>query len=257
MTDLPVFLINLDGSNDRLVAATTAMQAEGVSFVRHAAFDGRYLDLTQVPEYSASAARAYMGRDLTGGEVGCYISHVQVAVRFLETDSTYALVLEDDMRPLPGWMAITRALATNLQTSGCEWDVAHLAAQRLKIATPILDVTTQSQHATVHRAHYFPMRTTAMLWSRKGAERFVRTAYPITCPVDIHLRRLMQQNDGGVALEPPCFSTTDVESDIVAGQTAKRGTDSRGIFYPVKRAARVVSGNLRAAILRHRARRNV
>lgn len=255
MTDLPIFLINLDGSDARLDAATEAMRSEGIAFVRHSAFDGRYKDLREVPEYSAEAARALMGRDLTGGEVGCYISHVEVAKRFLASTARFALVLEDDMKPLPGAFAISRALLADAQDDRTAWDVAHLAAGKLKIATPLYEIYAGTQMTMLHRAHYFPMRTTALLWSRGGAERFVRSAYPITCPVDIHLRRLMQQNDGGVALYPPCFSTTDAESEIVSGIGNKRGGDSRSPSYPLKRAARVIAENRRANTLKRRAKR--
>ncbi|MEW9919895.1 glycosyltransferase family 25 protein [Marimonas sp. MJW-29] len=257
MTELPIYLINLDGSDARLDAATSAMEAENVPFIRHAAFDGRYLDLREVPEYGARAARALMGRDLTGGEVGCFISHVEVAKRLLSSDADFALVLEDDMKPLPGGFALTRALIAEARAGRDQWDVAHLGAEKLKIATPLHLIEAGAHRAMLHRAHYFPMRTTALLWSRTGAERFVQTAYPITCPVDIHLRRLMQQNDGGVALSPSCFTTTDAESEIVAAAGKKRGTDSRSPTYPIKRAARVIIENRRASLLQRRARRGL
>lgn len=256
MTKLPIFLINLDGSDARLDAAKTALQAESLPYTRHPAFDGRQRDLSTIPEYDAGAARAYMGRDLTGGEVGCFISHVQVATRFLETDAPFALVLEDDMKPLSGWLAMINALTTKEQQEKTTWDLAHLAANRLKIVTPLFDLEVAGHRARLHRAHYFPMRTTALLWSRKGAERFVRSAYPINCPVDLHMRRLMQQNDGGVAIDPPCFTTTEAASDIVDATQNKRGRDSRGPSYPVKRAARVLNDNLRAAALQRKAKRD-
>ena len=257
MTDLPIFLINLDGSDARLNAATQAMRAEDAAFIRHPAFDGRYKRLNELPEYDAKSARALMGRNLTGGEVGCFISHVAVATRFLETDAKFALVLEDDMRPLPGGLALMHALVADALETGADWDLAHLAAEKLKIATALHEVRAADRKATLYRAHYFPMRTTALLWSRAGAERFVRSAYPITCPVDIHLRRLMQQNDGGVALYPPCFSTTEAESEIVAGLGSKRGGDSRSASYPLKRAARVIAENRRANHLKRRAKREL
>lgn len=255
MTNLRVFLINLDGSDTRLQAATSALRAQNVPFTRHAAFDGRNTNPKDVPEYNAAQARAYMGRDLTGGEVGCFISHVEVVRRFLKTDARFALVLEDDMQPLAHGLAKVQRFVDASIDCDHHWDVAHLAAERLKLATPLHVLDGQPHAIKIHRAHYFPMRATALIWSRSGAERFLRSAYPITCPVDIHFRRLTQDNDGGVAIQPPCFTTTQAASDIDAGLGIKRGFETRSLLYPLKRAARVLAENQRAIILRGRAKK--
>ncbi|WP_366525747.1 glycosyltransferase family 25 protein, partial [Planktotalea sp.] len=40
-----------------------------------------------------------MGRDVNGGEIGCYFSHIRALENFLETGAPYGFVLEDDMLP--------------------------------------------------------------------------------------------------------------------------------------------------------------
>jgi len=251
MNDLPVFLINLDGSNDRLNAATAALKAQGSAFQRHAAFDGRTKALTDIAQYDATATRRVMGRGLTGGEVGCFISHVEAAQRFVQTNAPFGLVLEDDMQPTPQALALTRALIAD-QTADIEWGLAHLAAPTVKISTILGQITAAGQTAMLHRAHYFPMRTTALLWTRSGAQRFVTSAYPITCPVDIHLRRWLRKDDSGIAVTPAFFTTTEAESEIAAASDAKRGGDSRSALYPFKRAARMITDKLHAHALKRR-----
>ena len=78
-----VYLINLDGSDDRLREASGQLESAGVTFERVAAFDGRGLRIEEFPDYDAKGARSYMGRPLRGGEIGCYLSHLECACRFL------------------------------------------------------------------------------------------------------------------------------------------------------------------------------
>jgi len=106
MISFPVFLINLDDSPARLAAAQGNCTAHGVEFTRVSGYNGRKLDPMSVPEYDSTAALKYMGRDLNGGEIGCYFSHI----RALETGAPYGLVLEDDMLPNEHAFALTQSL---------------------------------------------------------------------------------------------------------------------------------------------------
>ena len=249
MADFPIFVINLEGSDARLQAATAALHAQGATFTRHPAFDGRGKEVADLPHYAPQAALRSMGRALTGGEVGCFISHVEAAQQFLETGAPYGLVLEDDMHPHADALDLTRALIGH----GGTWDLAHLAAETVKMATPMGQITAGGHQATLLRAHYFPMRTTALLWSHTGAKRFVAAAYPITKPVDIHLRHAMQNTDAGVAVAPAFFTTTEAASDITGGAGPKRGKDSRTALYTPKRILRTLREKARARALQHAA----
>src|SRR6056297_1087658 len=99
--DFLCLLINLDGSDDRLETASRALRAADIEFTRLSAFDGRALDMSSFAAYDATAARHYMGRELVGGEIGCYMSHLAAAQAFLDTDAEACLVLEDDIAPPP------------------------------------------------------------------------------------------------------------------------------------------------------------
>lgn len=71
MTNFPIFLINLDGSDARLAAASEALIGQGAVFTRIAGHDRRAQPPPEdVAEYNSDATRSYLGRDLNGGEVG-------------------------------------------------------------------------------------------------------------------------------------------------------------------------------------------
>ncbi|MEL6450468.1 MAG: glycosyltransferase family 25 protein [Pseudomonadota bacterium] len=244
MTDLPVFLINLDGSDARLAAARTALQAQGIAFVRIAAHDGRGQAPQEVPAYSSAGTRAKMGRDLTGGEVGCYLSHIRAAQAFVDTGAPFGLVLEDDIAPSGQAQAVITALLRWQTARGTpDWHLCHLGAWRDKYTTPL--ATLPVGDAVIKRAHYFPVTTPALLWTRAGAQAFLDLALPITAPVDHILRTWLTRTDMGIAVTPHVFKTTQTASDIDSAQ-AKRHKDGRSPLYGWLKAKRMYGDKWRA-----------
>ena len=93
----PVYLINLDSSTDRLATASAQLAKAGIQFERVPAYDGRGKNLVEFPEYLARRTHRAIGRDLVGGEIGCYLSHLAVLERFITSGSENCVVLEDDL----------------------------------------------------------------------------------------------------------------------------------------------------------------
>ena len=78
MTTPPVFLINLDRNPERLETARAALAPVGIVPERVAAVDGRALPPGQLAQIEAAAMVA-IGRALSPGEVGCFLSHLEAA----------------------------------------------------------------------------------------------------------------------------------------------------------------------------------
>ena len=247
---LVTYLINLEGSTARMESARAQLEAAGLPFTRVAAFDGRGLDLAQVSDYDAAAARAYMGRPLRGGEIGCYYSHLDCARRFLDSGAEHGLVLEDDMQIVPDAAARLHEMLDWLQAQGIGWDLVNIGANRMKYTTPLADF---AGHRLV-RAHYFPMTTTGILWSRPGARAFVEGHRTIFAPVDNFLREWQCVVDRGLAVWPPLVATIGAESEIDGG-AAKRKAEGRSPFYGWLKQKRVLRNKWRAARSRARWRR--
>lgn len=244
---IATYLINLDGSDARLASARADLSAAGIAFERVPAFDGRGVDPATLPDYDPKATMAYMGRPLRGGEIGCYYSHLDCARRFLESGAPYGLVLEDDMKLVPEAAARLRDMLAWLEAHRIDWDVINVGANRLKFTTPLAEF---AGHRLV-RAHYFPMTTTGILWSRSGARAFVEGHRGMFAPVDNFLREWQCVADRGLSVSPPLVTTTGAVSDIDGG-TAKRKADGRSGFYGWLKQKRVWRNKLRA--LRHQRR---
>lgn len=61
-------------------------------------FDAKTPDDEVQPPYDAAQARRFMGRELSRGEIGCFLSHYHVMKEFIERDGPdWLLVFEDDV----------------------------------------------------------------------------------------------------------------------------------------------------------------
>jgi glycosyl transferase family 25 len=93
--DLPILLLNLDRSPERLEAMSARLSALGLSFERMPAVDGSQLSRADVAERFPGLLHdfdASVGR----GALGCYMSHINAARLILERDYPAACILEDD-----------------------------------------------------------------------------------------------------------------------------------------------------------------
>jgi len=76
------------------------------------AFDRRRVGVDPLPfAYDDAKTRARLGRSLSTGEIACAISHALLVRAALDAGLEELVVLEDDMRPLPGTTPETVAAA--------------------------------------------------------------------------------------------------------------------------------------------------
>lgn len=236
----PIFVINLDGSDDRLRVASAQLAAEGLEFERFPAFDGRHLTPAEFPDYDAEAAKAYMGRPLRGGEIGCYLSHLKCAGTLIDRGEAFGLVLEDDVHLAPGFSGALSELMEILADMPQEWDVINIGANRLKIWSSVRELKSGVEARRLVRGHYFPMTTTGLIWSRAGAERFLGCHDRIFAPVDNYLRHWQTRTDRGLAVWPPMVSATGAGSLIDAGH-CQRSREGRHLLYSLIKQRRLMT----------------
>lgn len=243
--NIVTYLINLDGSHTRLTQASEQLHQQHISFIRVPAFDGRQLDTSTVAEYDEDRALSYMGRKLKGGELGCYFSHLDCAQRFLRSHADYAIVLEDDMQLADGVMpTISKALEW-LENNRNDWHLLHIGANKRKLYSVLTSVGARE----LLHAHYFPMTTTGLVWSRAGAQTFLDQHHKIFAPVDNYFRWWLTRSNKGYSIWPPLVTTTGAESDIDT-QNARRKVAGRSKLYGVIKQARLWEDKARA--LKHK-----
>jgi glycosyl transferase, family 25 len=219
LRDVPAYLINLDENTDRLISATAALTGAGLRVTRVPAVDGRGLDLNSLPDCDPQAALRLYGRPLKGGEYGCYKSHLACAQRMLDEGQDTALVFEDDVTLPQDVLVYLEAALSFLAQKRIDWHLINLGAPGTRIFTPLADIG--GGHHLV-AAHYFPQTAHAILWSKAGAQAFVRDHARVAMTVDNLFRHVMIRSGKGLAVTPPLAGTTAAPSVIDAGHRASR-----------------------------------
>ncbi len=213
-------VINLAGSEARLAAAAAQLDAAGIVWERLPAVDGRGRSPGDFPGYDAIASRRDWGRDLSGGEIGCYLSHVAALDRFLASDHRLALVLEDDFRLTPAAPGVLAALeAADAAGALGNWALANLTRRPGKFFRPL---PVPVPGGTLGRAEYFPTWATALLWTRAGAAEFLAAHRTIRGPYDEILRDHFSRHGGGLGMRPPPIPPTPGDSDVRTADAGRR-----------------------------------
>ena len=213
------YLINLDGSLARFESAKAQLDQQKISFERYSAYDGRGKKTTEFKQYNNQKANERLGRSLLNSEIGCYLSHYNAVDSFLKTDADYLVVLEDDMTISSDFEAMVQQILNYLENNKqLDWYLINIAVKKKKLSK---DIVQLKDHSLWH-AYYFPIRGLGLIWSRKGAEEFLKSGQEISMPVDIFFQNWLSQNGKGLGVWPPLVFPAGVDSDIL-GTVATQG----------------------------------
>jgi len=208
---LPTYLINLKDETARRTQASAQLRGAGLDPIHVAAVDGRGHQPTEWTCYDPARARRFFGRQLRGGEVGCYLSHIAALRAFLENGAEQALVLEDDIAiNQAGADAIRSALDWLAGHPEFDWDVINLGKPTRKFLRPV----SRFGAFGLCRAYYLPLTTTGLAWSRAGAEAFLAQHESIYAPIDDYLRWWCARRGRGLAFQPAPVSASGATSLI-------------------------------------------
>jgi glycosyl transferase, family 25 len=156
---VPIFVINLDRSTDRLASITQTFAQASMTFTRWPAVDGRVL-----PE----PLRGYFAdHRLTPGELGCYASHVAIWEHMVRAGVPVALVCEDDIRVPPQFAS---HLVDTISAAPTGWEVIKLSSPANRATHAVAQIN--AGHALV-RYWRVPMWTGAYLIALSGARKLL------------------------------------------------------------------------------------
>ncbi len=208
---LEIYVINM--AKD--VVKRQHMEAACAGLPRQAEFIEAVVGVDLTPEevgevYAESEAIAAIGRPLSRGEIGCYLSHKKVLTKFISGCADAALVLEDDVKLSPD---VPLALPTLLAAK--EWDIIFLghhgrAARDSDTLSSLWGRRCIGNRRKLVRPCERVMGTYGYLVSRKGAEKLLAQMSRVVRPVD-HLTGELRQLRL-LCVEKPLISIDDVMS---------------------------------------------
>ena len=194
----------------------------GLQWERLSAADGKLFSLEDTALVDLTEFARRHGKTPVHGELGCYLSHVWAMRRFLETDSPYALILEDDVQlsePLP---QVLDALAN---VPG-DWDMVKLSG--VHSGSPL---KLQRLYAQFHLAVTLTPYTgsSAYVINRRAAQNYLSGLLPMRVPYDHEFDRGWRWDLKVRAVMPsPCAHDQ-------AGESLINTTTSRRKFHWTKR----------------------
>ncbi len=177
MDGLQTWVINLDRAPERLARIAAQMQRLQLPFERLPAVDARAFTPAQQAAIDEAAYRRQHGMPSLPGELGCYLSHVEVVRRFLAGGADFALVLEDDVVLHDSLPAVLRGLIAH----PARWDMVKLSAVHSGTPVPVLEV------APGHSLAVMLSRCTgssAYLMNRRAAQAYAQGLLPMSLPYD-------------------------------------------------------------------------
>ena len=202
---LPIWVINLRRSVERRAVICNQLDGLGMAYELVEAVDGRALSSETVSRlYSPSQSIANIGRELTPGEIGCGLSHLQLCQRQVDEGHDEVLILEDDVivdAALPEVLGRRAAMPTDR-----ELVLLH------RLNSPQVSYWGRRRIDERYRCVKFGVvadGTQGYLLRQSGARKLLAHGYPIRMPADNLTGGLLKTGVRLYGLDPPCIHEHD------------------------------------------------
>ncbi|VDM31961.1 unnamed protein product [Hydatigera taeniaeformis] len=137
-----IYLINLERRPDRLEKMNYALREQGVKAKLIRATDGRELNPEIIKQWNITQlsgyADPYHKRALKYGEIGCFLSHYRIwqlhpmeLKDMLAKDYERILILEDDLRFVPGFVRRLEATVKEADVTLPDWELLYVGRKRM------------------------------------------------------------------------------------------------------------------------------
>jgi len=210
--DCRCYLINLDRSPERLQKVHAHLSTLGIDYERIPGVDGLTLDEATFRQHTR---KNLYYKPLKPGEVGCYLSHNKALQCFLDSGAPYALILEDDAEfEADACATITGAIALREKTEDVllQWDLLKLTQRRSRAR--YIQLAMLGSRYLVEYGLSVPTIANATIWTRTGAERWMRAFQGCTRPIDCDLQHPWEYGLTILSVHPPIATQSGDASTI-------------------------------------------
>ena len=219
MTDWPVYVINMAAHTGRMSSCKLTLDRLGIAFQRFDAVNGRDMSEPEIARvYDALANRRRARYPLVAGEIGCYLSHLELWRELAASDHKGAIILEDDFIARPELPLVLASLSSD--RSG--WDMVKLYSRRPNqrmLSTQALCVGFQ-----LARPYQIPNTTLGYAIRRDAALRLLDNVGRFARPIDEDLKRFWEHGlDIRLVLPPPLGLAPAANSGDAIQAARRRG----------------------------------
>ncbi len=176
----PIFVVSLARAKERREKMRERLNALGLQYEIIDAVDGATLNPAEYAHnLRQEKFRRKFGREMTPGEIGCYLSHYRLWERIVAEQISCALVLEDDAFPGDDFAAVV----ADVVLLDFRWDVVHLAAHRPELVEVAF-------RGLAGRGYVFGRFKRRLVWAHAylinlaGAKKLLNICREISEPID-------------------------------------------------------------------------
>ena len=232
---LPVFIVSLPEAQDRRARITEVFKDLGLNFEFIDAVDGRQFDVLNHPLYNASKRLRCFGKHMTGGDLGCILSHKKIYQRMVDENIARALIFEDDVILRDAFLPTLK----QIQSSNIPFDAIRFFGspklERLKMRN--VCKLSDTHHLVRHSG--MPGGSHATLMTIAGARKMLRHMERTALPIDALLGRSWLTTMNWYTVRPG-LAAQDLSFDSSIGdERFDKKKDIQGIariLYPLTRA---------------------
>jgi glycosyl transferase, family 25 len=213
----PVYVINMADNVARMQSCTSALNALGIPFERFEAVNGRALsDAKASAVYDADANQRMFRLPLVRGELGCYLSHIELWRRIAAGNADGAIILEDDFTASPHFPQVLAALIADQDP----WDMVKLFARRRNKV--MLNRRNLCDGFEIARPYQIPNTTLGYVIRRDAAGRLLARSAPFARPIDEDHKRFWEHGlDVRLVMPPPLSLNADLQHSDTIQATRK------------------------------------
>ncbi|MFM5555796.1 glycosyltransferase family 25 protein [Aeromonas veronii] len=210
---IPVFIISLTRSADRRAMVERQMSHLGIDFEFFDAVDGKSLPSDRLEKVDFNLARETCGHDLSLGEVGCAMSHINIYEVMVERNIPRCVILEDDIYVHMHFKAIINDVI-NKNSSDIVF-LHHGKAKHLPIYSSLPEGYRLAKYLTPSKnSQRGIISTGGYILTLAGAHKLLKIAYPIRMPADYLTGRLQWNKLSAAGVEPCCLDVGLFQSTI-------------------------------------------
>ena len=193
------YLINLKRAQERLNSCKKEFKKVELEYTLVEAVDGKQIKLPH-PNFSHFRYSALHGKKINLGELGCYLSHLKVLKKFIESEHNLALVCEDDIEFN---LSINKIIEEALNC-GIKFDLLRLSGGSDINKEKGNPFRLKNLHDEFHLSINFGFKpgTGCYLINRKGAAEILKRLKIMSLPIDHAIDRDWLLNVKSLSVTP-------------------------------------------------------
>lgn len=233
MNNIKVIVISLKHEKQRRLFIQKQLQEIGLDVTFFDAINGSKENVFLNPDYNKLKRRLFYGKDLTDGELGCFLSHRAVIKKIVLERIEHCLVLEDDALLLQNFSSVL----VSLLNCSYSWELIRF------LGNPKIEKLTQRKILKLFGEYYLTRLATspggayAYLISYDGAKKLAKALNEIYLPIDSVMGHPWRAGIEVLTVQP-AVATWNKEFISAIGDARFEKNKLRGLIrlvYPITR----------------------